>query len=107
MCGAHRLDLAVRCLHLLQRAAAHQRLAIPSGHEGDVGRFERDGMQGMHASGRRVLVHCLEVQLEQGADLRVGEVAFGEDRSSRHGCSLADARNRCHTPLRMIWPTGC
>ena len=77
----HRLDLAVRGVELLERAAPGERPVRPGGPERDVSAPQPVEIERVHALGRRDAPHVGEVLVEQRADLGAGQVVA----SNQHG----------------------
>lgn len=72
--GPHRFYLAVSELELFESSATRELVARPPGPECDVGFTEAAEIQRMDAFGRGKGMHGVEVFLEQGMDLRSGQV---------------------------------
>ena len=74
--GAHRLDLSVPRVQLLEGATPHELAVVPSGPEGDLRRPQLIEIERIDALRRRDPAHVLEVLAEQRRDSRAGEVVL-------------------------------
>jgi hypothetical protein len=72
--GAHRPDLALRWVQLLQRTAPDQVRTVPHGPERDIGLAKSSVIQRVHTLGRRGRVHVSEVFGDQTPNLLMAEV---------------------------------
>ena len=72
--SAHRLDLSMRGIQLLERAAAQQLGVLPGGPEGNLRTAQAREVEGVHAFRRGKQGHAAQVFLEQFRDLGTAQV---------------------------------
>ena len=82
--GAHRLDLAMRRVEFLQRAAAQQFAVLPGAPECDAGCAQCIQGQRVHARRRRILQHVLHVLPHEQRDFRTAQVVDSDFHGIGH-----------------------
>src|SRR6187401_3266869 len=83
--GAHRLDLAVAGVELLEGTAPQELRALPRGPERDVGLTQRVEVERVHALGWRVQEHALAVLLHQAYHFGAAQIVDSDVHVHRGG----------------------
>src|SRR3569623_1448140 len=79
--GAHRLDLAMRGIELLERALAEQVVAVPYRPQRHGRIAQPRQVEGEHGAGWRILERRAQVQLDQRNDTRMRQVVANDAKA--------------------------
>jgi len=87
--GAHRFQLAGAIAQILQRADSRDPGVTPDGPHGHIGRHQTREIERKYAAWRRMSVHGLEMQADQIARRRAGQIVGTDVHSLVDMCAAA------------------